>query len=159
MLLGAERLFWQQGGVWTTAVGYMGGYTANPIYEEVCSGLTGHVEVVLVGYDPQIIATDSVIRLFWETHDPTQGMRQGNDKGSQYRSAIFVTSPVQHELAIRSLERYQKALSTQEGGKITTAIEQAGTFYYAEEYHQQYLGKNPGGYCGIGGTGVCLPNE
>ncbi|MGE0388196.1 MAG: peptide-methionine (S)-S-oxide reductase MsrA [Gammaproteobacteria bacterium] len=154
---GAERRFWQQPGVWSTAVGYAGGPTPNPTYEEVCSGLTGHAEVVLVVFDPQVLAYEKLLAVFWEAHDPTQGMRQGNDVGTQYRSAIFTTSPVQAEAAWQSRERYQQALTRAGRGAITTTIDPAAPFYYAEPYHQQYLAKNPGGYCGLGGTGVACP--
>jgi peptide-methionine (S)-S-oxide reductase len=151
---GAERKFWQQPGVYTTAVGYAGGLTPNPTYQEVCSGMTGHNEVVLVVYDPQQIRYGDLLKLFWETHNPTQGMRQGNDVGTQYRSGIYVYSPAQRELAEQSQNAYQAALQGQGYGGITTEIVEAPTFYYAEEYHQQYLAKNPNGYCGLGGTGV-----
>ena len=155
---GAERLFWQAPGVYTTAVGYQGGITPNPTYEEVCSGRTGHTEAVLVAFDPQRISLDEVLKVFWEGHDPTQGMRQGNDVGTQYRSAIYTTSPQQRAAVEASRDRYQQALSASgRGGEITTEIADAGPFYYAEDYHQQYLAKNPGGYCGIGGTGVACP--
>jgi peptide-methionine (S)-S-oxide reductase len=151
---GAERKFWQQPGVYTTAVGYAGGLTPNPTYQEVCSGMTGHNEVVLVVYDPQQIRYGDLLKLFWETHNPTQGMRQGNDVGTQYRSGIYVYSPAQRELAEQSRDAYQAALKEKGYGGITTEILEAPTFYYAEEYHQQYLAKNPNGYCGLGGTGV-----
>jgi peptide-methionine (S)-S-oxide reductase len=154
---GAERLFWKLPGVYTTAVGYAGGYTPNPTYGEVCSGRTGHAEVVLVAYDPKQISFDEILRAFWEGHDPTQGMRQGNDVGSQYRSAIYTTSDAQREAAERSRDAYQAALSANHRGEITTEIAPAGPLYYAEEYHQQYLDKNPMGYCGLGGTGVSCP--
>jgi peptide-methionine (S)-S-oxide reductase len=147
---GAERLFWQTEGVVTTAAGYAGGYTPNPTYEEVCSGLTGHAEVVLVVYDPAVVAYDTLLKVFWENHDPTQGMRQGNDVGTQYRSAIYVYDDQQRQEAKRSLEAYQAALSAAGHGTITTEIIEAGPFYYAEEYHQQYLSKNPYGYCNHG---------
>jgi peptide-methionine (S)-S-oxide reductase len=147
---GAERLFWQTDGVVTTAAGYAGGYTPNPTYEEVCSGLTGHAEVVLVVYDPAVVAYDTLLKVFWENHDPTQGMRQGNDVGTQYRSAIYVYDDQQRQEAKRSLEAYQAALSAAGHGTITTEIIEAGPFYYAEEYHQQYLSKNPYGYCNHG---------
>jgi len=153
---GAERCFWQQSGVYTTAVGYAGGITPNPTYEEVCTGMTGHNEVVLVVYDPQEISFDQLLSLFWESHDPTQGMRQGNDSGTQYRSGIYTTTDEQLKSAALSRDRYQSALSSAGYGKITTEILPAGPFYYAEDYHQQYLAKNPGGYCGLGGTGVCV---
>ena len=151
---GAERKFWQTEGVWTTAVGYAGGHTPNPTYEEVCSGLTGHTEVVLAVFDPTVVGYADLLKVFWEVHDPTQGMRQGNDIGTQYRSAIYVYDDGQRELALASRERYQHALSAAGYGEITTEIEDAPTFYYAEHYHQQYLAKVPNGYCGLGGTGV-----
>jgi peptide-methionine (S)-S-oxide reductase len=153
---GAERLFWEQDGVYTTAAGYAGGVTRNPTYEEVCSGLTGHTEVVLVVFDPGLIAYESLLQLFWETHDPTQGMRQGNDLGTQYRSAIYTCSDAQQRAAVASLAEYQAALAAAGFGAVTTEIRPAPVFYYAEHYHQQYLAKVPNGYCGIGGTGVCL---
>jgi peptide-methionine (S)-S-oxide reductase len=151
---GAERKFWQTPGVFSTAVGYGGGGTANPLYEEVCSGLTGHTELVLVVFDPARLAYESLLKVFWEAHDPTQGMRQGNDVGTQYRSAIYTYSDAQREIAERTRSEYQAALGRAGYGPITTEIAPAGPFYYAEEYHQQYLAKNPGGYCGLGGTGV-----
>jgi peptide-methionine (S)-S-oxide reductase len=154
---GAERIFWQAEGVWTTAVGYAGGYTPNPTYEEVCSGRTGHAEVLLAVFDPNVTSYDAMLRLFWEGHDPTQGMRQGNDVGSQYRSAVYWTSEAQRDAALASREMYQKELTQAGYGEITTEIAEAGPFYYAEAYHQQYLSKNPAGYCGIGGTGVSCP--
>jgi peptide-methionine (S)-S-oxide reductase len=154
---GAERKFWQADGVWTTAVGYAGGHTPNPTYEEVCTGLTGHNEVVLVVFDPKKVSYEALLRLFWESHDPTQGMRQGNDVGTQYRSGIYVTSPAQRAAAEGSRDAYQKVLGKAGYGRITTEIPDAPTFYYAEDYHQQYLAKNPGGYCGLGGTGVACP--
>lgn len=154
---GAERRFWQQPGVWTTAVGYAGGLTPNPTYEETCSGLTGHTEVVLVVFDPRQISYDALLKLFWESHNPTQGMRQGNDQGSQYRSAIYCTSTEQLAAARASAAQFQAELDKAGFGPITTEIAEAPVFYYAEAYHQQYLAKNPGGYCGLGGTGVCLP--
>lgn len=154
---GAERIFWQADGVYTTAVGYSGGYTPNPTYEEVCSGRTGHAEVVLVALDTAATDFQAMLQLFWEGHDPTQVMRQGNDVGTQYRSAIFWTTPAQRDLAIASRDAYQRELSSAGYGQIATEIAQAGPFYYAEEYHQQYLAKNPGGYCGLGGTGVSCP--
>ena len=154
---GAERLFWELPGVFTTAVGYAGGYTPNADYREVCSGATGHAEVVLVVFDPAQVSYDELLRLFWESHDPTQGMRQGNDVGSQYRSAIFTFGEAQAAAARRSAEAYQAELSANGHGAITTEIAPAGKFYYAEDYHQQYLAKNPDGYCGIGGTGVSCP--
>jgi len=156
---GAERKFWQTPGVYSTAVGYGGGGTANPTYEEVCSGLTGHTELVLVAYDPSRIGYEQLLAVFWESHDPTQGMRQGNDVGTQYRSAIYTYSDAQREAAERSRDRYQSALKQTGYGAITTEIAPAGRFYYAEEYHQQYLAKNPGGYCGLGGTGVACNVE
>ena len=151
---GVERKFWQLEGVYTTAVGYAGGLTPNPNYDEVCTGLTGHTEAVLVVFDPAVITYATLLKLFWENHDPTQGMRQGNDIGTQYRSAIFVADDAQRALAERSREAYQLRLSDSGYGAITTDILDAGVFYYAEDYHQQYLDKNPAGYCGIGGTGV-----
>ena len=154
---GAERVFWQPPGVWVTAVGYAGGTTPNPTYEEVCSGRTGHAEVVLVVYDPKIAGYDTLLKLFWENHDPTQGMRQGNDVGTQYRSAIYVFSPAQREAAEASREVYQNRLRAAGLGMITTEIADAPPFYFAEPYHQQYLAKNPHGYCGLGGTGVSCP--
>jgi peptide-methionine (S)-S-oxide reductase len=154
---GAERIFWQAPGVYTTAAGYAGGYTPNPTYEEVCSGKTGHNEAVLVVFRPAEIAFDKVLQLFWEGHDPTQGMRQGNDLGTQYRSGIYVTSDAQRAAAEASRDRYAERLSGAGYGEITTEIVDAPGFYYAEDYHQQYLAKNPGGYCGIGGTGVSCP--
>jgi peptide-methionine (S)-S-oxide reductase len=153
---GAERRFWQQPGVWSTAVGYAGGFTPNPSYEEVCSGLTGHTEVVLVVFDPQLISYDALLKLFWEAHDPTQGMRQGNDQGTQYRSAIYCSDAAQLAAAQASQARFQSALRAAGLGTITTEIGMAPPFYYAEVYHQQYLAKNPGGYCGLRGTGACL---
>lgn len=154
---GAERRLWQQPGVWSTAVGYAGGFSPNPTYEEVCSGLTGHSEVVLVVFDPNVISYDALLKVFWESHNPTQGMRQGNDIGTQYRSAIYCTSEAQLQAARASEEVFQAELRNAGHGAITTEIQMAPTFYYAETYHQQYLAKNPEGYCGIGGTGVCLP--
>lgn len=154
---GAERKLWQAQGVYTTAVGYAGGYTPNPTYQEVCSGLTGHAEVVLVVFDPKIVSYDDLLRLFWENHDPTQGMRQGNDVGTQYRSGIYLFSDAQWRVAEASRDAYQRALTAERYGPITTEILPAPEFYYAEDYHQQYLAKNPGGYCGIGGTGVSCP--
>lgn len=154
---GAERRFWEQPGVWTTAVGYAGGYTPNPTYEEVCSGLTAHTEAVLVVFDPQQIDYQTLLRLFWESHNPTQGMRQGNDVGSQYRSAIYWLNEIQHQQALASQAAFQQQLSQAGYGAITTEIAEAPEFFYAEAYHQQYLAKNPGGYCGLGGTGVRLP--
>jgi len=154
---GAERAFWQAPGVWVTAVGYAGGTTPNPTYEEVCSGRTGHTEAVLVVYDPKITSYDALLKLFWETHDPTQGMRQGNDVGTQYRSAIYTFSPQQAALAEMSRGAYQRQLEAAGLGEITTEIRAAPPFYFAEDYHQQYLAKNPYGYCGLGGTGVTCP--
>ena len=154
---GAERKFWEADGVYTTAVGYAGGHTPNPTYEEVCSGRTGHAEVVLVVFDPRRTSYDTMLKIFWESHDPTQGMQQGNDVGTQYRSAIYWYSESQRAAAERSREAYQRALSSRHLGEITTEIAQAPEFYYAEDYHQQYLAKNPGGYCGLGGTGVSCP--
>ena len=154
---GAERVFWQAPGVWTTAVGYSGGHTPNPTYEEVCSGLTGHTEAVLVVYDPKVTSYDALLKLFWESHDPTQGMRQGNDVGTQYRSAIYTYTPEQRQAAEASRDRFQKELSAARYGPITTEIRDAPPFYFAEDYHQQYLAKNPFGYCGLGGTGVSCP--
>jgi peptide-methionine (S)-S-oxide reductase len=151
---GAERKFWQEPGVYTTAVGYAGGYTKNPTYEEVCSGRTGHAEVVLVVFDPAKVTYEGLLKRFWENHDPTQGMRQGNDVGTQYRSGIYVYSDEQRRAAERSKEMYDAALRQQGYRPITTEIQDAPPFYYAEAYHQQYLAKNPGGYCGLGGTGV-----
>jgi peptide-methionine (S)-S-oxide reductase len=154
---GAERKFWQAPGVYTTAVGYAAGVTPNPTYEEVCSGQTGHNEVVRVVYDPKKISYEALLKIFWESHDPTQGMRQGNDVGTQYRSGIYVTSPAQRQAAEASRDAYQRELSKSGHGKITTEILDAPEFYYAEDYHQQYLAKNPMGYCGLGGTGVTCP--
>ncbi len=154
---GAERLFWQMPGVWTTAVGYAGGSTPNPTYEEVCSGMTGHTESVRVVFDPRRIGYEDLLKAFWEAHDPTQGMRQGNDVGTQYRSAIFVQDGTQRELAEASRDAFQDALKTARFGPITTEILPAGPFFYAEAYHQQYLAKNPNGYCGLGGTGIACP--
>ncbi len=151
---GAERRFWQAPGVYTTAVGYAGGHTPNPTYEEVCSGRTGHSEVVLVVFDPKQTAYAALLRIFWEAHDPTQGMRQGNDVGTQYRSAIYATSAAQREAAQASRDAYQARLLAAGHGAITSEIADEREFYYAEDYHQQYLAKNPGGYCGLGGTGV-----
>jgi peptide-methionine (S)-S-oxide reductase len=154
---GAERIFWQAPGVYTTAVGYAGGFTPNPSYEEVCSTRTGHAEAVLVVFDPAVSSYEAVLRLFWENHDPTQGMRQGNDVGTQYRSAIFWTTESQRSEAEASRAMYSERLRAAGYGEVTTEIAQAGPFYYAEAYHQQYLHKNPMGYCGIGGTGVSCP--
>jgi peptide-methionine (S)-S-oxide reductase len=154
---GAERVFWQAPGVYTTAVGYAGGFTPNPSYEEVCSGRTGHTEAVLVVFDPQATSYGELLRLFWESHDPTQGMRQGNDVGTQYRSVILYSSEAQKSAAEASRAAYGQRLRAAGMGEITTEIEPAGPFYYAEDYHQQYLDKNPMGYCGLGGTGVSCP--
>jgi peptide-methionine (S)-S-oxide reductase len=154
---GAERKFWEAPGVWTTAVGYAGGSTPNPTYEEVCSGLTGHTEVVLVVFDPKQISYDGLLKIFWESHDPTQGMRQGNDIGTQYRSAIYTYSPEQQKAAEASREQYEDRLKKAGYGNVTTEIREAPPFYFAEDYHQQYLAKNPFGYCGLGGTGVSCP--
>lgn len=151
---GAERLFWTIAGVTTTAVGYAGGFTENPTYEEVCSGRTGHTETVLVIFDPEICPYENLLKVFWESHNPTQGMRQGNDTGTQYRSAIFTTTPEQAQQAQQSAQAFQAMLTAASLGAITTEIAPAGKFYYAEPYHQQYLDKNPGGYCGLAGTGV-----
>jgi peptide-methionine (S)-S-oxide reductase len=154
---GAERIFWQAPGVYTTAVGYAGGFTKNPTYEEVCSGRTGHTEAVLVVFDPQQTSYDEILRLFWENHDPTQGMRQGNDQGTQYRSAIYTANDAQRAAAESSRTMFQGELARAGYGEISTEIADAGPFYYAEAYHQQYLAKNPMGYCGLGGTGVACP--
>jgi len=154
---GAEKAFWQVPGVFATAVGYAGGFTPNPTYEEVCTGLTGHNEVVRVVFDPKAVSYSDLLRIFWESHDPTQGMRQGNDVGTQYRSGIYVYSAEQRRLAEASRDAYQRALSGARYGPITTEIVDAPEFYYAEDYHQQYLAKNPWGYCGLGGTGVACP--
>ena len=151
---GAERKFWTQAGVYSTAVGYAGGFTLNPTYEEVCGGLTGHAEVVLVVFDPTVVAYERLLKVFWESHDPTQGMRQGNDVGTQYRSAIYVHDEAQRAAALISRDAYQRALAAAGHGRITTEIADAPPFYYAEDYHQQYLAKNPGGYCGLGGVGI-----
>ncbi|MDO6707665.1 peptide-methionine (S)-S-oxide reductase MsrA [Photobacterium sp. 1_MG-2023] len=157
---GAERLLWRQPGVINTAVGYSGGFTPNPTYQEVCSGQTGHTEVVRVVFDPAQISVEQLLAQFWENHDPTQGMRQGNDIGTQYRSVIYTTSDAQQGLAENSKERYQSAMrADQRTAVITTDIQPAPAFYFAEDYHQQYLEKNPQGYCGLGGTGVCLPPQ
>jgi peptide-methionine (S)-S-oxide reductase len=155
---GSERKFWQTPGVWTTAVGYAAGLTPNPTYEEVCSGHTGHNEAVLVVFEPKAVSYETLLRVFWESHDPTQGMRQGNDVGTQYRSGIYVYSPEQRRLAEASRDAYQKALAAAGHDAITTEILDAPEFYYAEAYHQQYLAKNPAGYCGLGGTGVACPS-
>jgi peptide-methionine (S)-S-oxide reductase len=154
---GAERKFWEKEGVYSTAAGYSGGATPNPDYREVCSGMTGHTEVVLVIFDPDVISYDELLRVFWESHDPTQGMRQGNDSGTQYRSAIYTTGEQQQSIAVASAVAYERELAEAGYAKITTEILPLGTFYYAEDYHQQYLAKNPGGYCSIGGTGVSCP--
>ena len=154
---GAERKFWEAPGVFTTAAGYAAGFTPNPTYEEVCTGLTGHNEVVAVVFDPKRVGYEGLLKVFWESHDPTQGMRQGNDVGTQYRSGIYVHSPEQRRQAEASREAYQRVLSKAGFGAITTEILDAPEFYYAEDYHQQYLAKNPGGYCGLGGTGVACP--
>jgi peptide-methionine (S)-S-oxide reductase len=154
---GAERVFWQADGVYTTAAGYAGGFTPNPTYEEVCSGRTGHAEAVLAVFDPNVTSYEAMLKLFWENHDPTQGMRQGNDIGTQYRSAIYWTSEAQRDAALASMQTYQGQLGAAGYGDITSEIAEAGPFYYAEDYHQQYLAKNPSGYCGLGGTGVSCP--
>ena len=154
---GAEKKFWQVPGVYTTAVGYAAGYTPNPTYREVCTGMTGHNEVVLVVFDPKKVSYDTLLKTFWESHDPTQGMRQGNDVGTQYRSGIYYHNDTQREAAERSREAYQAQLRNAGYERITTEIMPAGEFYYAEDYHQQYLAKNPDGYCGLGGTGVSCP--
>ena len=154
---GAEKAFWQTPGVITTAVGYEGGFTPNPTYEEVCSGRTGHSEAVRVVFDPSRVSYEQLLRVFWEDHDPTQGMRQGNDVGTQYRSVIFAGSEEQRRAAVESRDTFQRALSASGYGEITTEIVDVGEFYFAEDYHQQYLDKNPNGYCGVGGTGVACP--
>jgi peptide-methionine (S)-S-oxide reductase len=154
---GAERKFWQTAGVWSTSAGYAGGYTPNPTYEEVCSGRTGHTEVVRVIFDPNIVSYDALLKVFFENHDPTQGMRQGGDIGTQYRSAIYTTSPAQKHAAEAALKAYDAKLRGAGFGAITTEVREAPDFYYAEDYHQQYLAKNPNGYCGIGGTGISCP--
>jgi peptide-methionine (S)-S-oxide reductase len=154
---GAERVFWRAPGVYTTAVGYAGGYTPNPTYQEVCTGRTGHTEAVLVVFDPEQTSYEELLRLFWENHDPTQGMRQGNDMGTQYRSAVYWTSEAQRKAAEESRAMYQARLAAAGYGEITSELAEAGLFYYAEPYHQQYLQKNPNGYCGLGGTGVACP--
>lgn len=154
---GAERKFWQQEGVFTTAVGYAAGYTPNPTYQEVCTGMTGHNEVVLVVFDPKVISYEQILKVFWESHNPTQGMRQGNDTGTQYRSGIYVYSDQQRKLAEASKSLYQEAINKAGYNQITTEILEAPQFYYAEDYHQQYLAKNPGGYCGLGGINVACP--
>jgi peptide-methionine (S)-S-oxide reductase len=154
---GVERMFWQLDGVYSTAAGYAGGFTPNPTYQEVCSGQTGHNEVVLVVFDPDVVSYEALLKVFWEGHDPTQGMRQGNDLGTQYRSGIYTFDDAQQAAAQASRDAFQPVLVEAGYGEITTEIEPAGPFYYAEEYHQQYLAKNPGGYCGLGGTGVSCP--
>jgi len=154
---GAERVFWETPGVWTTAVGYAGGVTPNPTYEEVCSGRTGHTEAVLVVFDPAVISYEQLLRVFWEAHDPTQGMRQGNDVGTQYRSAVYTFGDAQQAAAETSRDAFQPVLTAGHYGAITTEIVPAGPFFYAEDYHQQYLAKNPNGYCGLGGTGMSCP--
>lgn len=154
---GVERIFWQIPGVWSTAVGYVAGSTPNPTYQEVCSGRTGHTEAVLVVFDPKVVSYDALLKAFWENHDPTQGMRQGNDVGTQYRSGVYPLNDGQTAAALASKEAYTQALAKVRMGPITTEIAPAGPFYYAEDYHQQYLAKNPNGYCGIGGTGVTCP--
>ncbi|HVM99802.1 MAG TPA: peptide-methionine (S)-S-oxide reductase MsrA [Caulobacteraceae bacterium] len=154
---GVERIFWQVPGVWVTAVGYVAGVTPNPTYEEVCSGRTGHTEAVLVVFDPKVVTYEQLLKVFWEGHDPTQGMRQGNDVGTQYRSGIYVYDDAQREAAEATRKTYAEALAKQGYGPVTTEIEGAGAFYFAEDYHQQYLAKNPNGYCGVGGTGVSCP--
>src|SRR5688572_14256680 len=154
---GAERIFWQLPGVYSTAVGYAGGDTKNPSYEEVCSGFTNHTEAVLVVFDPKRISYDQLLKTFWESHDPTQGMRQGNDRGTQYRSALYTYGDAQQAAAVASKKSFEQALKAKGFGPITTEIRPAPEFYYAEDYHQQYLGKNPNGYCGLGGTGVSCP--
>jgi peptide-methionine (S)-S-oxide reductase len=154
---GAERKFWETPGVWSTAAGYAGGYTPHPTYEEVCSGRTGHTEVVRVVFDPKVVTYRDLLKLFWESHDPTQGMRQGNDSGTQYRSAVYVTSPAQRAAAEETRDAFAPVLRASGYGAVTTEIADAGDFYFAEGYHQQYLAKNPNGYCGIGGTGVSCP--
>ena len=155
---GVERLFWQQPGVYSTSAGYSGGVTENPTYEQVCQGRTGHAEVVRVVFDPTLISYQQLLAIFWENHDPSQGMRQGNDIGSQYRSAIYTLTPEQYAQAIESKPRYQQAINSEGAHKeITTEIQPAGPFYFAEDYHQQYLFKNPQGYCGLGGIGICFP--
>ncbi len=154
---GAERLFWQAEGVYTTAAGYAAGHTPNPTYQEVCSGATGHNEVVRVVFDPAVTDYEALLKIFWEGHDPTQGMRQGNDAGTQYRSGIYTTSDAQRRTALASRDAFQQQIQAADYGEITTEILDAPEFYYAEDYHQQYLAKNPGGYCGLGGTGVSCP--
>lgn len=156
---GAERKFWQLEGVYSTSVGYAAGITPNPTYQEVCTGMTGHNEVVRVIYDPRVISYDTLLKAFWESHDPTQGMRQGNDRGTQYRSGIYVYNEEQRRSAEASRAAYEQALKAEGYGSVTTEIINAPEFYYAEDYHQQYLAKNPGGYCGLGGTKVCYPDQ
>lgn len=156
---GAERLFWQLEGVVSTSVGYAGGFTKNPTYQQVCTGETGHTEVVRVIFDPSILPLETLLKTFWERHDPTQGMRQGNDLGTQYRSAIYTFSEQQQSIAESSKQSYQKAMQAARGSEITTEIQPADEYFYAEDYHQQYLAKNPNGYCGLGGTGVCFPPQ
>ena len=156
---GAERAFWQLSGVWVTAVGNIAGFTPNPTYHEVCSGQTGHAEAVMVVFDPQIISYDALLKVFWQSHNPTQGMAQGNDRGTQYRSGVYWTSESQHAAAQTTQQRYQEALNKSGRGAITTEIRKAGEFYFAEEYHQQYLAKNPAGYCGLSGVGIALPDQ
>jgi peptide-methionine (S)-S-oxide reductase len=153
---GAERKFWEVNGVYSTAVGYAGGYTPNPTYKEVCSGMTGHNEVVLVVFDPSLTSYEALLKVFWEAHNPSQGMQQGNDVGTQYRSGIYVYNDAQQQVATATRDRFQSRLRASKLGEITTEIIKAPPFYYAEDFHQQYLAKNPGGYCGLGGTGVCL---
>jgi peptide-methionine (S)-S-oxide reductase len=154
---GVERIFWTRPGVWVTAVGYAGGVTPNPTYEEVCSGRTGHTEVVLIAFEPKVVSYQDLLKIFWEGHDPTQGMRQGNDVGTQYRSALYTYGEAQAQTALASRDAYNAALRARGFGPATTEIKAAGPFYFAEAYHQQYLAKNPGGYCGVGGTGVVCP--
>jgi peptide-methionine (S)-S-oxide reductase len=154
---GGERVFWRAPGVYTTAVGYAGGFTPNPTYQEVCSGRTGHTEAVLVVFDPKVTSYEEILKLFWENHDPTQGMRQGNDVGTQYRSAVYFMNDAQREAAEASRQMFQRELTQAGHGEISTEIAPSGPFYYAEDYHQQYLAKNPNGYCGLGGTGVACP--
>ncbi len=154
---GAERKFWELDGVYTTAVGYSGGHTPNPTYEETCTGRTGHTESVLVVFDPEKVSYEEILRVFWENHNPTEGMRQGNDVGTVYRSAVYTFSDEQAQAAVATRDRYQEALNARRHGDITTEIKPAGEFFYAEEHHQQYLAKNPNGYCGMGGTGVACP--
>lgn len=157
MFLGAERLFWKAEGVYSTAVGYAGGFTKNPTYREVCSGMTGHAEVVLVVFDPAVTSYSALLKLFWENHDPTQGMRQGNDIGTQYRSVIYTFTPEQQQAAVQSRQDYNAALKEAGQADVTTEVTETPEFFYAEDFHQQYLHKNPDGYCGLGGTGVSCP--